>query len=216
MQAGERIGVIYAVNVAGAVAGSLLTGFLLLPAHRQPTRACSLTSGLALGMGLLLLTQFPRRLTGLALGLRGRGRLRRRRREDPRSDRRAAALAISRPRCRSGVRRTAMRRSPSCAATDGIRAARSRALHQRHAPGERQPDGWWLTTGSSARCRWRSIPIRAARWSSAPAVAPLPARSPPSATRRASTSSSSRRRSPRPPGSSAASTRTCSAAPTSS
>ena len=37
MQAGARIGVIYAVNVAGAVAGSLLTGFLLLPAHRQPT-----------------------------------------------------------------------------------------------------------------------------------------------------------------------------------
>jgi spermidine synthase len=67
-QAGARVGVIYAVNVAGAVAGSLLTGFLLLPAIGS-RQSLLVTSGLALGMGLLLLTQLPRRLTGLALGV---------------------------------------------------------------------------------------------------------------------------------------------------
>jgi len=66
-QAGERIGVIYAVNVAGAVAGSLLTGFLLLPAIGSRD-SLLLMSGLALGTGLLLLTQIPRRATRLALG----------------------------------------------------------------------------------------------------------------------------------------------------
>ncbi len=64
---GERIGVIYAVNVAGAVAGSLLTGFVLLPAIGSRD-SLLLTSGLALGTGLLLLTQFPRRVTSIALG----------------------------------------------------------------------------------------------------------------------------------------------------
>ena len=66
-QAGERIGVIYAVNVAGAVAGSLLTGFLLLPALGS-RESLLLMSGLALGTGLLLLTQLARRVTGLAWG----------------------------------------------------------------------------------------------------------------------------------------------------
>jgi spermidine synthase len=66
-RAGERIGTIYAVNVAGAVAGSLLTGFLLLPTIGSHA-SLLLTSGLALLMGLLLLTQMPRRLAGVALG----------------------------------------------------------------------------------------------------------------------------------------------------
>ena len=48
--AGERIGVIYAVNVAGAVAGSLLTGFLLLPAIGGRD-SLLLTSALSLGIG---------------------------------------------------------------------------------------------------------------------------------------------------------------------
>ena len=65
--AGRRIGVIYAVNVVGAVAGSLLTGFLLLPAIGG-RESLLLTSALALGMGLLLLTQVPRRFLGVAVG----------------------------------------------------------------------------------------------------------------------------------------------------
>ena len=65
--AGRRIGVIYAVNVAGAVAGSLLTGFFLLPAIGG-RESLLLTSALALGTGLLLLTQVSRRLIAVAVG----------------------------------------------------------------------------------------------------------------------------------------------------
>ncbi len=65
--AGRRIGAIYAVNVAGAVAGSLLTGFFLLPAIGG-RESLLLTSALALGMGLLLLTQVSRRLIAVAVG----------------------------------------------------------------------------------------------------------------------------------------------------
>ena len=66
--AGARIGSIYAVNVAGAVAGSLLAGFVLLPILGSRA-SLLLTSALGLATGLLLLTQLPRRLTGLALGV---------------------------------------------------------------------------------------------------------------------------------------------------
>ena len=66
--AGARIGSIYAVNVAGAVAGSLLAGFVLLPILGSRA-SLLLTSALGLATGLLLLTQLPRRVTGLALGV---------------------------------------------------------------------------------------------------------------------------------------------------
>jgi spermidine synthase len=65
--AGRRIGLIYAVNVAGAVAGSLLTGFFLLPAIGG-RESLLLTSALALGTGLLLLTQVSRRLIAVVVG----------------------------------------------------------------------------------------------------------------------------------------------------
>ena len=65
-RAGERIGAIYAVNVAGAVAGSLLSGFVLLPTIGS--RASLLVmSALALVMGVLLLVQSPRRPTALGI-----------------------------------------------------------------------------------------------------------------------------------------------------
>ncbi len=64
--AGQRIGVIYAVNVAGAVAGSLLTGFLLLPAIGSRD-SLLLMSGLSLAIGLLLLLSLPRRVGAFAL-----------------------------------------------------------------------------------------------------------------------------------------------------
>jgi spermidine synthase len=67
-QAGQRVGVIYAVNVAGAVAGSLLTGYILLPAIGS-RQSLLLTSGLSLAAGLLLLTQLPRRLVGAGLAV---------------------------------------------------------------------------------------------------------------------------------------------------
>lgn len=67
-QAGERVGIIYAVNVAGAVAGSLSTGFFLLPAIGS-RHSLLLTSGLSLGAGLLLLTQLSRRVTGAGLAV---------------------------------------------------------------------------------------------------------------------------------------------------
>lgn len=66
--AGERIGIIYAVNVAGAVAGSLASGFFLLPEIGSRV-SLLLTSGLALLTGLLLLSQLQRRATALAGGI---------------------------------------------------------------------------------------------------------------------------------------------------
>jgi len=70
--AGERIGIIYAVNVAGAVAGSLVTAFVLLPAIGSRV-SLLLMSGLSLATGLLLLLALPRRVgavtfAGAALG----------------------------------------------------------------------------------------------------------------------------------------------------
>jgi spermidine synthase len=66
-QAGQRIGAIYAVNVAGAVAGSLLTGFFLLPVLGS-RQSLLLTAGMALAAGLLLLTRLPRRAVSLTTG----------------------------------------------------------------------------------------------------------------------------------------------------
>jgi spermidine synthase len=66
--AGQRIGVIYAVNVAGAVAGSLASGFLLLP-EIGSRLSLILTSAMALLAGLLLLSQLRRRMPALAGGL---------------------------------------------------------------------------------------------------------------------------------------------------
>jgi spermidine synthase len=65
--AGERIGVIYAVNVAGAVAGSLASGFLLLPTVGSRYSLIA-TSALALVMGVLLLSRLPRRALSLGFG----------------------------------------------------------------------------------------------------------------------------------------------------
>jgi spermidine synthase len=66
--AGQRIGVIYAVNVAGAVAGSLASGFWLLPEIGSRV-SLLLTSAMALIAGLLLLSQLQRRIPALAGGL---------------------------------------------------------------------------------------------------------------------------------------------------
>jgi spermidine synthase len=66
--AGQRIGVIYAVNVAGAVAGSLASGFFLLPEIGSRV-SLLLTSGMALVTGLLLLFQLPKRVPALASGV---------------------------------------------------------------------------------------------------------------------------------------------------
>lgn len=64
-RAGERIGILYAVNVAGAVAGSLLTGFVLLATAGSRVSLLA-TSALSLVAGVLLLTQLPRRGRALA------------------------------------------------------------------------------------------------------------------------------------------------------
>jgi spermidine synthase len=65
-RAGERVGAIYAVNVAGAVAGSLVTGFVILPLLGS-RGSLLLISALTLCTGLLLVTQLPRRIPTLAL-----------------------------------------------------------------------------------------------------------------------------------------------------
>jgi spermidine synthase len=65
--AGERIGVIYAVNVAGAVAGSLASGFFLLP-QIGSRYSLILTSALALAAGLLILSRLARRAPSIAGG----------------------------------------------------------------------------------------------------------------------------------------------------
>ena len=64
-RAGERVGAIYAINVAGAVAGSLVTGFVLLPSWAAAEACCDLRADLC--TGLMLLAQLPRTVTTLAL-----------------------------------------------------------------------------------------------------------------------------------------------------
>ena len=136
--AGRRIGVIYAVNVVGAVAGSLLTGFLLLPAIGG-RESLLLTSVLALGMGLLLLTQISRRFIGVAVGAVA-----------------VAAFGLVAWRTPDPIVELLRSRYPNefplwreedGHASVAILERRSRirrpdqgALHQRHPPGERQPD----------------------------------------------------------------------------
>ena len=61
---GEQIGRIYAVNVAGAVAGSLATGFVLLPSIGS-RGSLLLVSGCALIMGIGLLLAASRRIAAL-------------------------------------------------------------------------------------------------------------------------------------------------------
>jgi spermidine synthase len=64
-RAGERVGFIYAVNVTGAVAGALLTGFVLLPVLGSRTTLVVI-SALSLCVGLLLLWQVKQRLLAAA------------------------------------------------------------------------------------------------------------------------------------------------------
>lgn len=64
-RAGERVGFIYAVNVAGAVAGALLTGFILLPLLGSRATLVVIAA-LSLSTGLLLLWQLERRVLVLA------------------------------------------------------------------------------------------------------------------------------------------------------
>jgi spermidine synthase len=66
--AGERVGFIYSVNVGGAVAGSLLTGFVLLPLLGSRATLLAI-SALVLGTGLLLLTQVKHRVRALVGGV---------------------------------------------------------------------------------------------------------------------------------------------------
>lgn len=69
-RAGERVGILYAVNVGGAVAGSLLSGFVLLPTIGSRA-SLLLISAFALIMGILLLVQLSRRTTGLVIAAAG-------------------------------------------------------------------------------------------------------------------------------------------------
>jgi spermidine synthase len=66
--AGRRIGLIYAVNVAGAVAGSLVTGFVLLPLFGGRT-SLLIASGLALAAGVLLLASLRRPIAAVAVSI---------------------------------------------------------------------------------------------------------------------------------------------------
>ena len=66
-RAGERVGFIYAVNVAGAVAGALLTGFALLPLLGSRVTLIVI-SALSLCTGLLLLSQLKQRVLAIAGG----------------------------------------------------------------------------------------------------------------------------------------------------
>ena len=67
-RAGERVGFIYSVNVAGAVAGSLLTGFALLPLAGSRVTLTAI-SALILCTGLLLLGQLRRGVATVAAGI---------------------------------------------------------------------------------------------------------------------------------------------------
>lgn len=64
--AGRRVGLIYAVNVAGAVAGSLVTGFFLLPLFGGRA-SLLIASGLALAAGILLIASVRRPIVAATL-----------------------------------------------------------------------------------------------------------------------------------------------------
>ena len=179
-RAGERIGVIYAVNVAGAVAGSLLTGFVLLPTIGSRL-SLLLTSALALATGAAAARAASAPASGARSSGAGSGRrVRLHRLECAGPGDQASALAVSRARPRCGGRKTATRRSRSFAATLAFSAASPRSVHQRHAPGERQPSmvDYHRLIGTLP---WQCIRIPAGRSSSARAAARPPARSPRSA-----------------------------------
>ena len=67
-RAGERVGFIYSVNVAGAVAGSLLTGFVLLPLLGSRATLIAICA-LLLCTGLLLLAQVKSLLRAPVAGI---------------------------------------------------------------------------------------------------------------------------------------------------
>jgi spermidine synthase len=57
--AGERVGTLYAVNTAGAVAGTILCGFVLLPTlGREQTTWLAASANLALGFGAIALDRW--------------------------------------------------------------------------------------------------------------------------------------------------------------
>jgi spermidine synthase len=59
--AGERVGTLYAVNTAGAVAGTILCGFVLLPEiGREATTYVAAASNLLLGIGAIALDRWSR------------------------------------------------------------------------------------------------------------------------------------------------------------
>ena len=66
-ETGERIGLFYSLNVCGAIAGSLVAGFLLLP-WLGSRRSLIAVAALGLVSGLLLLAALPRSRRGFALG----------------------------------------------------------------------------------------------------------------------------------------------------
>ena len=65
-ESGRRLGVIYSVNVAGAIVGSLAGGFLLLP-WLGSTRSLMLIAGVSIATGVGVLLTAPRARLGLAL-----------------------------------------------------------------------------------------------------------------------------------------------------
>ena len=143
--AGERIGVIYAVNVAGAVAGSLLTGFLLLPAIGSRD-SLLLMSGLSLAIGLLLLLSLPRRVGAFARGGARRSAVScSSPGQRPIRLPRCSALDIP-GKCRYGGRRMAMPASPFCAAS---RISRRRFMRSTSTGRTRRATArrWWRITG---------------------------------------------------------------------
>jgi len=67
-EVGRRVGVMYAINVGGAIAGSLVAGFVLLP-WLGAVSALIVMAGSFLGSGLLLTATRPERRTMVAVGV---------------------------------------------------------------------------------------------------------------------------------------------------
>ena len=67
-EVGRRVGVMYAINVGGAIVGSLVAGFVLLP-WLGAVSSLVVMAGLFLGNGLLLTATRPGRGTMVAVGI---------------------------------------------------------------------------------------------------------------------------------------------------
>ena len=178
-----RIGLFYSLNVAGAIAGSIVAGFLHAAAARE--RHVARRARIAQFCGRPRAARRVRPVTAGARGVRAAGV----------GDLCRVGLVVARPVrpvCRTALPGTGHRLAGGRRRGDGCRSREPQRgadpHHQREPSGEHRTSRRRTCTGGSATSRWRSIPDPVPRSSSASEAARRPE---PSASTTASTWTSS-------------------------